>query len=141
MYKNILVPVDLSKPLMTKKLCQAASAAASCNDAKITLLTVVPGFSMPIVASYFPDDAMEKVHAEYTALLTQVAEDNFSQDVDISVRAGKRGQAILDKIDEGQYDLALIGTRKKHSRGGAQLLGSCSSAVADRANCTVLVVR
>ncbi len=140
MYKKILVPVDLGREKNAVKLCNAAADMAG-EDSEIRLISVAPGYGMPVVASFFPADAQEKVLTELLSLLTKLAEENLSGEVSVRVREGKRSKMILAEADNWSADLIVVGSRKKLSRDGQRVLGSCSGSVADRAKCNVIIVR
>jgi universal stress protein F len=140
MYKKILVPVDLGREKNAIKLCRVA-AEISSEGSQIRLISVAPGYGMSVVASFFPADAQEKALAEMLAMLTTIAENNLGGEVSVRVREGKRSKKILEEAEAWSADLIVVGSRKKLSRGGQRVLGSCSSGVADRAQCAVLIVR
>ena len=139
-YKKILVPVDLGREKNAIKLCHAA-AQLSGEDTQIRLVSVAPGYGMPLVASFFPDDAQKKALAQMQSMLEKLAQDYLGDGVSVKVREGKRAKEILAEAQSWSADLIVIGSRKKLSRDGQRVLGSCSSSVADRAQCAVLIVR
>ena len=140
MYKKILLTVDLGREQNAIKLCRNAMILAS-EETEIRIMTVAPGYGMPLVASFFPADAQEKVLDEMMRLLTRLAEEHLSGNVSVRVREGKRSKKILEEAEKWGADLIVVGSRKKLSRDGQRVLGSCSSAVADRATCNVMIVR
>ena len=140
MYKKILVPVDLGREKNAIKLCKAAESFAT-EDSEIRLITVAPGYGMSVVASFFPADAQEKVMVELMTMLTKLAQDNLDGNISVRVREGKRAKKILEEAGKWEADLIIVGSRKKLSRDGQRVLGSCSSSVADRAQCNVMIVR
>ena len=140
MYKKILVPVDLGREKNAIKLCKAAESFAT-EDSEIRLITVAPGYGMSVVASFFPADAQEKVMVELMTMLTKLAQDNLDGNISVRVREGKRARKILEEARKWEADLIIVGSRKKLSRDGQRVLGSCSSSVADRAQCNVMIVR
>ena len=141
MYKRILVPVDLGREQNAIKLCKTAMGIAG-DDSDIRLITVAPGYGMPLVASFFPPDAQEKVLQELMRVLTRLAEEHLPhENVSVRVREGKRAQTVLEEAENWEADLIVVGSRKKLSHDGRRVLGSCSSSVADRAHCNVLIVR
>ena len=140
MYKKILVPVDLGREKNAIKLCRAAMSFVT-EESEVRLITVAPGYGMPVVASFFPADAQEKVMAELMTMLTKLAQDNLGGNISVRVREGKRARKILEEAGKWEADLIIVGSRKKLSRDGQRVLGSCSSSVADRAQCNVMIVR
>lgn len=141
MFDKILVPVDLSTEETTKRLCVAANDIAGKYGAQVRLMTVVPDYGSPLVASYFPSDAQQKLKEEMKLKLTELANTYFSVPVKFHLAQGKRRQAILKEIEEFNPELVMMGCRRKHSRRNKRLLGATGTAVTDRAGCSVMVVR
>lgn len=141
MFNKILVPVDLSTDEMTKKLCITANDMAEKYNSEIRLITVLPGFGMPLVASYFPEDAQKKIKAEMMEKLEQLAKKHFTGKISLHLDQGKRVKEILKEIESYQPDLVIIGCRPKKSRNNQRLLGSFGAGVSDQANCSVMIVR
>ena len=141
MFKKILVPVDLSTEDTTKRLCVAANDMAGKYGCEVRLMTVVPDYGMPMVASYFPADAQDKLKVEMKHKLAELAKTYFSVPVKFHLAQGKRRQAILKEIEEYNPELVMMGCRRKHSRRSKRLLGATGTTVADRATCSVMVVR
>lgn len=142
MNKKILVAIDLSTPSITEALCKAAEEMALKFDSKVQLITVIPDYGTPLVASFFPKHAQDEIKAETRTKLDQLAEKYFTVDVKKAVIQGsKRASTVLSSIDEVNPDLVMLGCRRKNSRNEQRLLGSTTLAVTDRAPCTVMVVR
>ncbi len=140
MYKNILVPVDLATNI-ANKVCETAEFLAKQSNSKVTLMTIIPDYGMPVVASFFPEDAQAKLKKEVLQKLQELAAKHFSVEVDMQLAQGKPAREILEYASKTHPDLIVIGCRKKKSRANQRLLGSCGSGVTDRASCAVLVVR
>ena len=141
MFNNILVSIDLSTEATTAKLCKTANDLAEKYGSKVRLITVVPDYGMPIVASFFPEDAQAKIKQEMKNKLDELAHNHFSVSVKTHLTRGKRTQSILKDIDENTPDLVMLGCRRKKSRSNQRLLGATGTAVSNRASCTVMIVR
>lgn len=141
MYQKILVAIDVSREKNAAKLCQAAQNLADSNDAAVHLVSVVPDYGMPLVASYFPKDAQAGLKQEMSDMLDKLASEHLGENASVSLRQGKRAQKVLDEIQRWNPDLVVLGCRQKVSRDNHRLLGSFSASVTDRAGCSVLVVR
>ncbi len=139
MYNKILVPVDVSTMDNATRLCKQAK---NLGAQEIRLVTVMPDYGMPMVASFFPNDAQQQLKKELSAVVVKLAEDNLpGENTTTTLRQGKRAKEILAEADEWQPDLILIGCRTKTANGGHRTMGSCSSSVADRASCSVLLMK
>jgi len=64
MYKKILVPLDLQETALSVRATKVAQDIANCYQSSISVLTVIPDFGMPLVANYFPKDAMKQAENE-----------------------------------------------------------------------------
>ena len=141
MFQRILVPVDMSSPEAGLRSCPRANEMAEAWGSQVQIMTVLPGFSMPMVASYFPKNAMEDMRAKMTKDLEKLAQQYFTTMPEINVRSGKRAHEILEETKSWKADLILFGCRPKDVLGGELMLGSCGATVAERAVCSVLVAR
>ena len=144
MINTILVAVDLSTPAITEKVCKSANEMALKFDAHIQLITILPDYGSPLVASFFPEGAQDSIKAEMRDKLKALAAAHFQADMKVAVIHGagsKRANAILSTVKKLTPDLVIVGCRRKHSREGQRLLGSTTLSVTDRAACTVMVVK
>ena len=141
MFSKILVPVDMSSPEPGAKSCVQARQMADSWGAEVQLLSVVPGYSMPLVSTFFPEDAMEKMQATVLSDLKKVAAKYFDKVPECIVVSGKRSQEILAYADEWKPDLIVFGCRPKDMVGGELMLGSVGLSVSEKAKCNVLIAR
>ena len=141
MLKKILVAVDLSREENAINLSRIANKLAIQNSAEVRLIYVVPNYRMPMLSSYFPENFQETLVAEMGETLEKFAQEQFSVTLSVKLLEGKRARNILLEVKNWHPDLVVIGCRKKASRENHRVFGSCSSSVADRADCSVLVIR
>jgi len=142
MFKKILLPVDIQEPDVGAKALDIAVNYAKSFDASIHVLTVVPAYNMPMVASFFPKDAMEKSIRQAESTLQEYAATNIPADVERStaIRQGRPYEEIVEEVDKSGCDVVIM---PSHNRAGLHgvLLGSCADNVAEHAHCSVLIVR
>ena len=69
MYRNILLPVDLSDKHSWRKALPTALALRQTFQATLHVTTVVPDFGLPMVGQYFPSDYEAKMHEHVAAQL------------------------------------------------------------------------
>ena len=141
MYSKLLVPIDMSSPEAGSLSCPRARELQDAFGGEVHLMSVLPGYSMPLVASYFPQSAVETMQEKVLTEMRVLAERYFDKAPMVSVRTGKRAIKILDFADEWGADLIVFGCRPKDALGGELVLGTCGLAVSARAKCSVLVVR
>ncbi len=141
MYKQILLPVDLQETALSERAVTAAQDIADSYDATLTVITVIPDFGMPMVANFFPEDAMRKAKREVQAELQRFIESRFRnpQKIQSDVVQGTPHKLIVRHARERNIDLIVLPARAKDL--SKLLLGSCSTHVVERASCSVLIVR
>jgi nucleotide-binding universal stress UspA family protein len=141
MYKNILFPVDLEHTAEAEKALKIAIDEARQSEAKLTIMTVAPGFGMPIVASFFDDHAVANALKEVARHLKQYVDDNIPDDIDTKpiVVEGNPAELILKQAKSDDIDLIVIGSHNSEIEN--LLLGSCAAKVVRHARCTVTVVK
>lgn len=141
MYMNILVPVDLQETALTERAVEVAQDIADHYSATITVLTVIPDFGMPLVANFFPEDAMKKAHEEVCCELVRFVEKRFRDpgNVKSEVLQGSPHKLIVRYARDEGTDLIVLPARAKDI--SKVFLGSSSTHVVERATCSVLIVR
>ena len=141
MYKEILLPVDLQETALSERAVVVAQDIANSYNANITVITVIPDFGMPMVANFFPEDAMRKARREVKAELQRFIESHFREPekIQFDVAQGSPHKLIVRHAHVHKNDLIILPARAKDL--GKMLLGSCSTHVVESATCSVLIVR
>jgi universal stress protein F len=142
MYKNILVPIDLNDKGFSDKAVELAVWHAKNADAELHLLNVLPGFNMPMVAAYFPENAAHQMKVEVKKKLQQFAETHITANVNYKtyVAEGKPYTTILEYATKLGADLIIIPSHR-HSTVDRVILGSVASKVVENSPVNVLVVK
>jgi len=141
MYKSILFPVDLEHTAEAETALKIAIEEAGRSKAKLTIMTAAPGFGMPIVASYFDENAVSEALKEVARHLKKYVDDNVPDDIDSNavVVEGHPGELILKQAQKDAIDLIVIPAQ--HSKIENLFLGSVAAQVVRHATCTVTVVK
>ena len=141
MYRNILVPVDLSDKHSWRKALPTAIRLAETFEAKLHLVTVVPGFPLPIVGQYFPDDCEPKLKEHAAKQLKEFASDQIPDAVPCRriIAEGKVYQEILNAAKKIKADLIVMGSHRPELKDF--LLGPNAQKVVHHADCSVMVIR
>jgi nucleotide-binding universal stress UspA family protein len=127
MFKKILVPIDVDYPNTAATVYQKAAELGKPSGAEIRLVSVMPGFGMPIVASHIPDEVHKETAQRFKDALEAFINANCDESVSYTVATGKNCLIVVyhnrrDTINEA-------------------FSSSCSERVADKANCSVLRLR
>jgi universal stress protein F len=141
MYKNILLPIDIEHSAESAKALSIAVDEAQRSKAKLTVMTVAPGFGSPMVASYFEKGAVKEALQEVARQLKQYVDDNIPDgvEVDAVVAEGNPAERILKQEQADNIDLIVIASH--NSQIEHIVLGSCAAKVVRHSQCTVTVVK
>ena len=141
MHKNILFPVDLEHTAEVATALQVALEEARRAQAKLTVMTVAPGFGMPIVASFFEENAVKNALKEVARHLKRYMDENIPDDIETKavVVEGNPAELILKQAKIDSVDLIVIAS--DNSQIENLLLGSCAAKVVRHSRCTVTVVK
>ena len=143
MYKQILVPIDLSDPELAKPAIANAVVMARQTDGTIRLVNVLP-LTPVMLAEYVPPDfEVQQRKAAEDALAIVVQEIGLpSGRVSWTVRQGGIYQEILDEANSMQPDLIVMSSHRPQRHAvRTYFLGSNAGHVVRYAKCSVLVVR
>ena len=135
-YHHILVALDGSAD--SKTALRHAVTLAEDQNAKLTLMTVVPHGPTPVGPGVAPPPETDEGHDEILReALTMIPED-----VGVTTRLehGEIADTILKLVAVGSYDLLVMGSHG-HSRVHRALLGSVSHRVLHEAAVPVLMLR
>jgi nucleotide-binding universal stress UspA family protein len=140
-FRSILVAVDGSEPA-TEALQQAIDLARG-EGGRLTLISVAApprwlGNPGPYIAPVPLEEELERRAQQ----VVEEAEALVPEDVPVStvVRRGSAAKAILERVEAGQHDLVVMGSRGLGS-AGSLLLGSVSRAVLAHSPVPVLIAR
>jgi universal stress protein F len=140
MFKKILVPIDVDYSGTAAAVFKKAVAISQLSHADIRLVSVMPGFGMPIVASYIPADVIKNAQDNFKATVEKFIAEHCDPSVSYSIRTGKNWEEIVREADEWQADLIVV--YHNHRRDINEVFSrSCSQRVSDNANCSVLRLR
>ena len=140
MFKKILVPIDVDSPEAAAAVYQKAVEIAKPSGAEIRLVSVMPGFGMPIVASYISDETRKEIVNRLRQSLEVFIKDNCDEPISYEVRTGKNWEEIIKIADKWEADLIVV--YYDHRRDINEVHSdSCARRVAENANCSVLWLR
>jgi universal stress protein A len=137
--KKILVAVDLSSE--AQQVLDKAIALAKDAKASLTLIHIIE----PVITD--SNFVLPEVYVDLEGALIKRAESFLkeltakSTDIksDFVVEVGSIKSTIFQKVEDGGFDLIVMGTHGRHGLG--RLLGSTASAVLHGTPCDVYMVR
>jgi len=140
MFKKILVPIELDYPNAAAAVYQKATAIAEASRADIRLVSVMPGFGMPLVASYIPDEVRKEAENRFRESMEQFIQKNCQDSVTYTLRSGKNWEEIIKAADKWGADLIVVYHNRQRDINEV-FSRSCSQRVAEHAKCSVLWLR
>ncbi|MBC2705923.1 universal stress protein [Desulfobacula sp.] len=140
MFKKILVPIDVDYPKTSKAVYDNAADIARLSGADIHLVSVMPGFGMPIVASFVTEEMKAEAKNEFAKALKEFIDQNCGDNVIAKVLVGKHYEVILEMADKWGADLIVVyhNHRRKVNEAFSQ---TCAQKIVKNANCSVLRLR
>jgi nucleotide-binding universal stress UspA family protein len=141
MFRNLLLPVDLSDKHSWRKALPAAIRMCEAFGAKLHVITVVPEFGLPIVGQYFPEGYEERVRQQAAAQLKAFVAEQVPAAVPTRriIAEGKVYREILSAAKSIGADLIVMGAHRPELKD--YLLGPNAARVVRHAECSVMVVR
>ena len=140
MFKKILVPVDIDYPKTAALVYQKALELAGSTGAEIRLVSVMPGYSMPIVASFISKEMVEEAKDKLRENLEAFIQDNCRGPVTYTIKTGKNWEEIVKVADKWGADLIVVYHNRRRDENEV-FSNSCSQRVMENANCSVLRLR
>ncbi|MDH3692059.1 MAG: universal stress protein [Gammaproteobacteria bacterium] len=142
MFNKILVPLDIEELGFADSAMEVACDLARQQRGALDVLTVLPGYGSPMVASFFPSDAMAKAKAQAKTELADYVKRKVPADmaVTVSMEEGRHYEEIVRHARKINADLIVISSHNREGLDGV-LMGSCAQKVVEHARCSVMVVR
>lgn len=139
--KHILVA--LSFDTIEQAEINHALTLATLYNSKITFLSVIPKFSSEEqlqISAMSPQQRLDKLVAERTQDLENLAQKNQGYDITTHVGIGKPSDVIIECAVTHHQDLIIIGSRPKKTLK-EKLFGSTANAILRRSPVPVLAVQ
>ena len=93
MYRNILVPVDLSDKHSWRKALPTAVSLCETFEGRLHLMTVVPEFGLPMVGQFFPEGYEAKLRQHAAKQLKEFAAAQVPDEIELPPHR-RRGQDL-----------------------------------------------
>jgi len=141
MFKKILLPVDLEHSDAAKRALKLALEEIERSGAELYVMTVAPGFGMPLVASFFDQETVNKAMKVIAQHLKDYVKKHVPADIKpkLIVAEGNPPEQILKQAKKNRIDLIVI---PSHDSEVEQIfLGSVAAKVVRHSRCSVLVVK
>jgi nucleotide-binding universal stress UspA family protein len=141
MFKDILLPVDLTHRDTQLKAVGIAAEMARQWGSTLHVITILPDFGMSIVGSYFPKGFEEKALAEADKQLREFTDKEIGTGIKTHhiVGSGTIYKEIMHYANETNCDLIVMASHRPELSD--YLLGPNAARIVRHAKQSVLVVR
>jgi nucleotide-binding universal stress UspA family protein len=140
MFKKILLPIDVDYPETAGAVYSKAAELARQSGAELHILSILPGFGMPIVASYITDEIREETYRRIQEALERFIQEHCREPVPYTIAVGKNWREIIRMAGKWKADLIVVFHNEERELNEA-FSDSCSRRVAEHAPCSVLWLR
>jgi len=143
MFNKILVPVDLDYPKTARAVFQNAMELASQSNAEVRIVSVMPDFSMPIVASFVTEEVKNSAREKFKQAMDEFVNENCGGGglkVSHRVLVGKHYEQVLKMADKWEADLIVVYHNHRRPINEA-FSDNCARKVVKNAKCSVLRLR
>jgi len=141
MFKNIVIPIDLSDKHSSKSLLPLALNTVAPFNARLHLIYIIPDFGTKIIEDYLPKHWMQEQKSSYEDKFRHLIKQYVPEDMPIDFYIG-RG-AIYDEViqyaGEVKADLIVVSAVRPQLRD--YMLGPNASKIVRHAGISVLVIR
>jgi nucleotide-binding universal stress UspA family protein len=139
----VLCALDISEPEHEAPVLRRAAQIAELDNARLDVMTVVPGMGASVVSNYLGPDFHEKAVAEARKSLEAMVIDVLGAEANAKARhvvaTGTVYEEVLHAAKTDGADLIVIGSHRPQLRD--YLLGPNASRVVRHSDCSVFVVR
>lgn len=139
MFRNILVPVDISDEQTWRKQINTAVDMARQSGATLHIMSVVPSYSSPLVGSFFPKGYEQEMLTQAREELARFVAENVPDDVRAEpvVAIGSIYEEVILAAKQFSCDLIILG-RSSSSKTNF-LLGPNAARVVRHTRTSVMV--
>lgn len=141
MFKNIVIPVDLSDKQSIKVVLPAVLNFVNAFGSKLHLVHIMPDFGMKMVEEYLPRHWMSDQKEKYNQAFEEIVKKYIPEGVEITLHIG-RG-AIYDQIisysEKTEADLIVLSAVRPQLKD--YMLGPNASKIVRHSSISVMVIR
>jgi nucleotide-binding universal stress UspA family protein len=140
-FKNIIIPIDLSDKQLVKTILPKALNFATNFQSKLHFLYIIPDFGIKMVEDYLPKNWAKDQKEKYRTQVTELIKQYVPKELEVEFHIG-RG-AVYDEIiqyaNEVKADLIIISAVRPQLRD--YMLGTNASKIVRHSSVSVLVIR
>ncbi len=143
MANKIICAVDIGHLEQDKSVLHQAALLAEMEEAELDVITVIQGFGMSVIGTYFPKNSEEKMLEEANSTLHKWVKQTLGENSRIPVRhivaEGVVYEEVLRAAKKVEASTIVIGAHRPDLKDF--LLGPNAARVARHAACSVYIVR
>jgi nucleotide-binding universal stress UspA family protein len=141
MFKNIIIPVDLSDKESIKVVLPAALNFVNAFGSKLHLVHIMPSFGIKMVEEYLPRHWMRDQKDKYNKLFDGMVEKFIPEGVEVAfhIVRGAIYDEIINYSEKVEADLIILSAVRPQLKD--YMLGPNASKIVRHSSISVLVIR
>ncbi|MDP4708468.1 MAG: universal stress protein [Rickettsiaceae bacterium] len=141
MFKNIIIPVDLSDKESIKVVFPAALNFVNAFGSKLHLVHIMPNFGMKMVEEYLPRHWMSDQKEKYNKIFDELVKKFIPEGIEVEfhISRGAIYDEIINYSEKLEADLIILSAVRPQLRD--YMLGPNASKIVRHSSISVLVVR
>lgn len=141
MSKRFLCAIDLTHDKDARALLQEAGRLARLEDAKLSVVTVLPDYGSTFVGSFFKEGTLKNASEAAREALHQMEQELLPDigPVQSIIEVGSVYEEILEAAEKVSADLIIVGAHRPSF--ASRMIGPNAARVSRYAKTSVLVVR
>ena len=141
MFKNIVIPVDLSDKQSIKVVFPPALNFVNAFDSKIHLVHIMPDFGMKVLEDYLPRNWMKDQKEKYKVLFDELIAKYVPEGVEdeFSVGRGAIYDEVINYSEKVNADLIMLSAVRPQFKD--YMLGPNASKIVRHSSISVMVIR
>lgn len=141
MYKNIVIPIDLSTKYSWKSVIPQVLNLANAFGSNIHMIHVIPDYGLAMVEDYLPKDWLRDQKKKSSDHIEELIKKYFPQDFSVSyfVTKGAVYDQVIQYANKVEADLIVLSAVRPELRD--YMLGPNASKIVRHSQTSVLVIR
>ncbi|WP_323764855.1 universal stress protein [Marinovum sp.] len=141
MSKRFLCAIDLTHEKDARALLQEAGRLARLEDARLSVVTVLPDYGTTFVGSFFKEGTLKSASEAARQILHQMEQELLPDigPVQSIVEVGSVYEEVLEAADKISADLIIVGAHRPSF--ATRMIGPNAARVTRYAKISVMVVR
>ncbi|MDF2965061.1 MAG: Universal stress protein UspA [Rickettsiaceae bacterium] len=141
MFKNIVIPIDLTDNHLWDEIIATALNIIDTNSGRIHLVNIIPELGINFLEDYLPQEWIEKRKAEAIVAIQKLITNYIPQEIEVQhfVTKGAVSEEVLSYAEQVKANLIIVTSTKGYPKDHSP--GPNAKKITKHAQTSVLVLR